>query len=336
MYKYDIYGIGNALVDSEFRVEEQELSQLGVEKGAMTLIDAERRSQLLAGLGELPGKRASGGSAANTMIAAAQMGSRCFYSCKVADDELGQFYLKDLRACHVESNDHHSSANGQATGTCLVLITPDAERSMSTYLGATADLSEAELVVDALVASQYLYIEGYLAASPTGRAAVAKARQAAREAGVKIALTLSDVNMIRFCRDGLEEMWGDGVDLLFSNEDEAKLMFDASDLSEVIAPLQARTKSFVITRGKDGALVWDGSQVTEVAAEPVKPLDTNGAGDMFAGAVLHCVTKGLNLATAAKLGTLAAGQLILHFGPRLPSEETKAVSEKFMANLSYR
>ena len=207
---------------------------------------------------------------------------------------------------------------------------------MSTYLGATADLSEAELVVDALVASQYLYIEGYLAASPTGRAAVAKARQAAREAGVKIALTLSDVNMIRFCRDGLEEMWGDGVDLLFSNEDEAKLMFDASDLSEVIAPLQARTKSFVITRGKDGALVWDGSHVTEVAAEPVKPLDTNGAGDMFAGAVLHCVTKGLNLATAAKLGTLAAGQLILHFGPRLPSEETKAVSEKFMANLSYR
>jgi sugar/nucleoside kinase (ribokinase family) len=333
MQQYDIYGIGNALVDSEFRVEDRELANLGVEKGTMTLIDADRRAALLQGLGELPGKRASGGSAANSMIAAAQMGSRCFYSCKVAPDELGEFYLRDLRACAVASNDHHSASNGHATGTCLVLITPDAERSMSTYLGATADLSEAELVLEALVKSKYFYIEGYLSASSTGRRAVAVARQAAREAGVKIALTLSDVNMIRFCRDGLEELWGDGVDLLFSNEEEAKLMFGVEDVRQVVEPLQRRAGSFVITRGKDGALVWDGQQVVEVAATPVKPLDTNGAGDMFAGAVLSCLTRGLNLATAAKLGTLAAGELIQHFGPRLPSEVTAKIHRDFLGRL---
>lgn len=333
MRHYDVYAVGNALVDSEFRVEEQELTRLGVEKGAMTLIDAERRAELLRGLGELPGKRASGGSAANSMIAAAQMGARCFYSCKVAQDELGQFYLQDLKACQVESNQHHSSANGHSTGTCLVLITPDAERSMSTYLGATADLSEAELELDALARSQYLYIEGYLAASPTGRQAVQVARATARQAGVKIALTLSDVNMIRFCREGLEEMMGDGVDLLFSNEEEAKLLFGASDVAGVVEPMKALAGTFVITRGKDGALVWDGSRVIEVAAAPVKPLDTNGAGDMFAGAVLSCVTKGMNLATAAKLGTLTAGELIQHFGPRLPTEVTERVHRQFMGSL---
>ncbi|MDP1561624.1 MAG: adenosine kinase [Pirellulaceae bacterium] len=335
MRKYDIYGIGNALVDSEFRVDERELASLNVEKGTMTLIDADRRAELLRGLGELPGKRASGGSAANSMIAASQMGARCFYSCKVAPDELGEFYLRDLRACAVESNEHHSDPDGHSTGTCLVLITPDAERSMSTYLGATADISSAELVMDALVKSSYFYIEGYLAASPTGRRAVTVARQAARDAGVKIALTLSDVNMIRFCRDGLDELWSDGVDLLFSNEEEAKLMFGVEDVRNVVEPLQQRTKSFVITRGKEGALVWDGQRVVEVAAAPVKPLDTNGAGDMFAGAVLSCLTRGLNLVAAAKLGTLAAGELIQHFGPRLPSEVTSKIHRDFLGRLVY-
>lgn len=335
MRLYDIYGIGNALVDSEFRVDDRELASLNVEKGTMTLIDADRRAELLRGLGELPGKRASGGSAANSMIAAAQMGSRCFYSCKVAPDELGEFYLRDLRACAVESNEHHSDPDGHSTGTCLVLITPDAERSMSTYLGATADISTAELVLDALVKSKYFYIEGYLAASPTGRKAATVARQAARDAGVKIALTLSDVNMIRFCRDGLNELWSDGVDLLFSNEEEAKLMFGVDDVRNVVEPLQQRTKSFVITRGKDGALVWDGQRLVEVAAAPVKPLDTNGAGDMFAGAVLSCLTRGLNLVAAAKLGTLAAGELIQHFGPRLPSEVTSKIHRDFLGRLVY-
>lgn len=333
MRKYDIYGIGNALVDSEYRVDDQELAKLGVEKGTMTLIDADRRAELLRGLGELPGKRASGGSAANSMIAAAQIGASCFYSCKVAPDELGEFYLRDLRACDVESNEHHSEANGHSTGTCLVLITPDAERSMSTYLGATADISSAELVVDALTQSKFFYIEGYLAASPTGRRAVTIARQAARNAGVRIALTLSDVNMIRFCREGMEELWGDGVDLLFSNEEEAKLMFGVDDVRQVVEPMKKRAKSFVITRGKDGALVWDGDRIVEVAAAPVKPLDTNGAGDMFAGSVLGCLSKGLNLATAAKLGTLAAGELIQHFGPRLPSEVTSKIHRDFMGRL---
>lgn len=334
MTKYDIYGIGNALVDSEYRISDEELVSLDVQKGAMTLIDAQRRTELLSQLGELPGHRASGGSAANTMIAAAQMGSKCFYSCKVANDELGQFYLRDLEACDVVSNSNHSASESGSTGTCLVLITPDAERSMSTFLGATSDLSENELVIDALRDSKFLYIEGYLAASPSGRAAVVKARQAAAAANVRVAMTLSDVNMIRFCREGIDEMLGGGVDLLFSNEDEAKMLFDTDDLDEAVEKLKPLAGAFVITRGKHGARVWDGQQLHDVAAAPVKALDTNGAGDMFAGAVLHSLTHGIALPQAAELGCRAAGELIQHFGPRLPVAATQKVLADFADQVS--
>lgn len=332
MANYDIYGIGNALVDSEYRVQDAELESLSVEKGAMTLIDEERRAELLRQLGELPGHRASGGSAANTMIAAAQMGSRCFYSCKVADDELGKFYLKDLADCSVDSNRNHSPSGAGTTGTCLVLITPDAERSMSTYLGATSDLSEKELDLDALGRSRYLYIEGYLAASPTGRKAIAVAREKARQEGVKIAMTLSDVNMIRFCREGIDEMLGDGVDLLFSNQEEAKLMFDTDSLDVAMTRCKDLAKSFVITCGKDGAFTWDGTELTKVDAVPVEALDTNGAGDMFAGAVLHGLTHELNLEQAACLACRCSGELVKHFGPRLPMDVTQQVLASFEAS----
>jgi len=331
MTEFDIYGIGNALVDSEYQISDSELTAMGVEKGAMTLIDEARRSELLQQLGELPGKRASGGSAANTLIGAAQMGAKCFYSCKVANDELGKFYLNDLDECLVKSNSNHSPSDAGSTGTCLVLITPDAERSMSTYLGATSDLSEKELDLDALKKSKYLYIEGYLAASPTGRLAVTQARAAADEAGVAISMTLSDVNMIRFCRDGIDEMLGEGVDLLFSNEEEAKLLFDTEDLAVATENFKKVAKSFVITRGKDGATVWDGSTLTTVPAQPVKALDTNGAGDMFAGAVLYSLTNGLSLAQAAALGCKASGELVQHFGPRLPTDVTKKLLQEFQA-----
>lgn len=332
MSAYDIYGIGNALVDSEYRVEDAELQSLAVEKGAMTLIDEARRSELLQKLGELPGHRASGGSAANTLIAAAQMGSKCFYSCKVADDELGQFYLKDLAECDVDSNRNHSPSDAGSTGTCLVLITPDAERSMNTYLGATSDLSENELDLDALSRARYLYVEGYLAASPTGRQAVSIARQKALESGVKVALTLSDVNMIRFCREGIDEMLGDGVDLLFSNEEEAKLMFDTDDLDVAMESCKSIAKSFVITCGKDGAYTWDGVELTKVDAVPVQALDTNGAGDMFAGAVLHGLTHEMNLEQAASLACRCSGELVKHFGPRLPTDVTQQVLSAFEAS----
>lgn len=332
MSHYDIYGIGNALVDSEYRVEDAELQAMNVEKGAMTLIDEERRAELLSQLGELPGHRASGGSAANTMIAAAQMGSRCFYSCKVADDELGQFYLKDLKECDVDSNKNHSPSGAGATGTCLVLITPDAERSMSTYLGATSDLSKEELDLSALERSKFLYIEGYLAASPTGRQAIAVARETAKAKGVKIAMTLSDVNMIRFCREGIDEMLGDGVDLLFANEEEARLMFDTEDLDQAMAKCKEVAQAFVITCGKDGAYTWDGQELTKIDAVAVQALDTNGAGDMFAGAVLHGLTHEMNLEQAAALACRCSGELVKHFGPRLPMDVTRQVLAAFQAS----
>lgn len=327
MAKYDIYAIGNALVDSEYTVDDQKLEQVGVDKGAMTLIDLERRTELLSHFEASQAKKASGGSAANTLIAAAQMGSKCFYSCKVADDDLGHFYMNDLEACDVDTNSNHVPKDAGTTGTCLVLITPDAQRSMSTYLGATADLSKNELVPQSISDSKYLYIEGYLAASPTGCEAVTEARKVASQAGVKQVITLSDVNMVKFCREGLDGMIGDGVDLLFSNEDEIKLMYDTQDLDEAAEKVKSIAKQFVITLGAEGAMYFDGQNIGRVEADKVEAIDTNGAGDMFAGAVLHALGTGETLEAACKLGCKASGELVKHFGPRLPADATVRVLE---------
>lgn len=327
MAKYDIYAIGNALVDSEFAVDDAKLQEVGVDKGAMTLIDLDRRTELLSHFDAGDAKKASGGSAANTLIAAAQMGSKCFYSCKVADDDLGHFYMNDLEACDVDTNSNHVPKDAGTTGTCLVLITPDAQRSMSTYLGATADLSKNELVPEAIADSNYLYIEGYLAASPTGCEAVAEARKVATEAGVTQVITLSDINMVKFCREGLDGMIGSGVDLLFSNEDEIKLMYDTEDLGEAAEKVKSIAKQFVITLGAKGAMYFDGENSGHVDADKVDAIDTNGAGDMFAGAVLHALATGENLETACKLGCKASGELVKYYGPRLPTDATVRVLE---------
>ena len=214
------------------------------------------------------------------------------------------------------------------TGTCLVLITPDAQRSMSTYLGATADLSKNELVPEAIGDSKFLYIEGYLAASPTGCEAVSEARKVATAAGdVTQVITLSDVNMVKFCREGLDGMIGEGVDLLFSNEDEIKLMYDTEDLDLAAEKVKSIAKQFVVTLGAKGAMYFDGQNFGHVDADKVDAIDTNGAGDMFAGAVMHALATGESLENACRLGCKASGELVKHFGPRLPAEATVRVLE---------
>jgi len=230
MKKYHVYGVGNALVDMEFEVEDAFFDKNNIEKGVMTLVDEARQHELIGQLDAFEGKKASGGSAANTLIALSYFGGCAFYSCKVSSDELGDFYVQDMQAAGVDSNVGDGRKEG-ITGKCLVMVTPDAERTMNTYLGITETFSVDELHQDALRDAEYLYIEGYLVTSSTGRHAAIEARKIAEEAGVKTALTFSDPAMVEFFKDGLAEMIGNKVDLLFCNEAEAKSWAGTDDFT---------------------------------------------------------------------------------------------------------
>ena len=317
MSHYDLYAIGNALVDSEYEVSDAQLKSMGVDKRHMTLIDTPRRAQLLEHVKALTPRQTGGGSAGNTVVALAQLGGKAFYSCKVAHDALGDFYVKDLQARGVDTNLNHTRASEGQTGSCLVLVTPDAERSMCTFLGVSAELDDAALHPKDIEKSKIYYMEGYLAASPTGLAAALKGRQIAREAGVALALTLSDVSMIQFCKAGLDAMLGDGVDYLFCNQEEAQVWCDSQDLNVVKETLKKLAKMVCLTRGPDGSEIITAQNSWHVPAEKVQAIDTNGAGDMFAGAFLYAITRGYSPEQAANLGNHAAAAVVSQHGNRL-------------------
>lgn len=323
MHQYDLYGIGAALLDTEIEVSDDDLQSLGVDKGVMTLVDDHRQHQLVSALSDhlVTAKRACGGSGANTVIAASYFGLSTFYSCKVAADENGDFYRADLADAGVAYPGTLREAEPGVTGKCLVLITPDAERSMNTFLGISAGLSTAELDIEALSASRWAYIEGYLVSSPTGKAAAIELRQAAERAGVKTSLSLSDPAMVHLFHDGLREMIGDGVDLLFCNRDEALGFSGADSVSAAAEGLKAHCRSFAITLGAEGALLWDGEREYRVAAPKVHAIDTNGAGDMFAGAFLYGINRGMSFEEAGELACRAAGQVVSQYGPRLRPDQ---------------
>ena len=315
--KYDVYGIGNALVDMEFEVSADFLQKASIEKGLMTLVDENRQTEIINTLHGIQHKRSCGGSAANTMIAVSQFGGKSFYSCKVASDETGDFYFKDLMDNGVETNLSSSSLEPGVTGKCIVLITPDADRTMNTFLGITQTLSTKELIEDNIKNSHYVYIEGYLVASPTGKEAAIKAKKIADTHNVKTALTFSDVNMVNFFADGLKEMIGSGVDLLFCNEAEALAYTKASNVEEAAVLLKKVAKTFAITMGAKGAMLFDGKREIYVVTMPVVAIDTNGAGDLFAGAFLYAINNGMNFPEAAKLGCMSSSLLVTQFGARL-------------------
>lgn len=329
MKRYQIYGLGNALVDMEYEVTPETLAELKTEKGVMTLVDEAHQQEMLEKLREKSVKRGSGGSAANSVIAVAQFGGRAFYSCKVADDEAGDFYIQDLNRSGVDTNLNLDQRERGVTGKCLVFVTPDADRTMNTFLGITADISRNELELDALKNSDYLYAEGYLVTSQNGRDAVTYAREVAASSGVKTALSLSDPNIVKFFREGLMEMIGDGVDLLFANESEALGMAQTEDLETALSYLERLATRFVVTRGPDGALVFDGQQRIAVEGHPVKAVDTVGAGDMFAGAFLYGITHGMEETQAARLASFASSRLVTSFGPRLSMEQTQQILRDF-------
>lgn len=322
---YDVYGLGNALVDIEFEISADVLHDIGVEKGVMTLIDEEQQFQLVEQLQGNHRKRSCGGSAANTMIAISQFGGKAFYSCKVGPDETGQFYLDDLQAFGVATNPQPVAQRQGITGKCLVFVTPDADRTMNTFLGTTATFSSEELDQDAIVQSMYTYIEGYLVSSPTGQQAAVKAREIAQAAGKKVSLSLSDPNMVRFFKPQLLEIIGEGIDLIFANEHEALGLAETDRLEEAIAYLKTLSNGFAITRGSQGSIVYDGTQLTEIAPTPVQAIDTVGAGDMYAGGVLYGITHGFSLAEGGVLGSRASAELVTDLGPRMDTDKVQRI-----------
>ncbi len=324
MAKYDVYGIGNALVDMEYEIEVADLETLGIDKGVMTLVDEQCQLRMMDHLAAHPHQRSSGGSAANSMIAVRQFGGTSFYSCKVAEDDLGHFYMKDLLDGGVDTN-HHTEKEAGHTGRCVVLVTPDSDRTLCTFLGISGELSTKELVEDALRDSAYFYMEGYLVTSETARQACIAAKRVAEAAGVKTAISLSDPNMVRFFKAGLLEMIGSGVDLLFANEDEAKGVVGTADLDSAIDYLKTLSQEFVITRGSKGALVWDGQTLIDIDPVKVKAVDTVGAGDMFAGAFLYGRGQGWDHRRAGALASAASAKLVTSLGPRMSAAETQAV-----------
>jgi len=325
MNQYHIYGIGAALVDTEIEVSDAELQSFGIDKGVMTLVDENRQHELMDKLSNhlIASKRASGGSGANSIIAASYFGANTFYSCKIADDENGKFYANDMQAANVAMP--NGLANTGITGKCLVMITPDAERTMNTFLGISETVSSAELDHDAIKNADYVYIEGYLVSSETGRAAAIECRKIAEANNIKTSLSLSDPAMVQFFHDGLTKMIGDKVDLLFCNLDEALAFTKTDNLDAASNALKAISNEFVVTLGSKGALVYDGSSSINIAPCETNAIDTNGAGDMFAGAFLYALTQGHTHEQAGNLASLAASKVVSQFGPRLKPEEHKII-----------
>lgn len=331
--KYQVYGLGNALVDAEFEVSDTFLESHGIEKGLMTLIDEAQQEILLVDLNEKFGlkKRTGGGSAANTLVSMSQFGGQTFYACKVADDMTGDFYMKDLSIAGVETKLDQVKGNG-VTGKCIVMITDDAERTMNTFLGITSDFSVSDLHLEELIQSEYIYIEGYLVTSDVSRNAAIQARKVAKENNVKTAFTFSDPAMVTYFKEGVAEIIGDGVDVLFSNEEEALTYSGKNTLDEAIVELSKIADKVIITLGNKGAKIInsDNSSI-DIAPVKVKAIDTNGAGDMFAGAFMYGLTNGMTDQKSGDLASEAAAGVVTIFGARMDKQTQQALLAKHIS-----
>jgi sugar/nucleoside kinase (ribokinase family) len=310
----DVLGIGNAIVDILAHTDDAVLAEEGLPKGSMTLIDAERADAIYARMG--PAVEVSGGSVANSIVGAASLGSRAAYIGKVHDDEFGRVFAHDIRAAGVHF-ETPLATGGAPTARCLILVTPDAHRTMSTHLGACVELGPGDIDEDLVARAAVTYLEGYLWDPPQAKEAFRVAMAAARRAGRQVALTLSDSFCVERHRDEFRALVDGEVDVLFANEMELLSLYQVPDLASAVDAVRGRCEIALVTRSEHGSMVVTADEVTEVPAHPVTRLvDTTGAGDLFAAGFLHGLTHGLPHAQSAALGALAAAEIISHFGAR--------------------
>ena len=316
---YAVYAAGNALVDITVSTAEAFLVQHGLKKGTMTLVSKEKQEKLLSALASVSHVQQSGGSAANTLVALSQLGPKSFYACKVGDDPLGHFYLQNLRESGVLSAENKALYKGGTTGTCLVCVTPDAERTMCTFLGVTQHFSKDILDTDALRHATWLYMEGYLFMGEKSREALRTAYAFSQKEGVRTALSLSDPAVVAHSRTQLLELLNTKVDLLFCNTEEAQLLTQQQEIRNILECLRTYADQFVVTQGSQGAWACDGYEQQHIPSYPAAPVDTNGAGDMFAGVCLYGLVSGKSLFEAADMAALASARLVETPGARLAS-----------------
>jgi len=324
--KYDVLGIGNAIFDVLVRTDEKFLADHGMTKGGMALIDEARAASIYRDMG--PATEMSGGSAANTIVGIANLGARAAYVGKVKDDQIGKLYAHDIRAAGV-AYDTKPASGGPATGCSYILVTPDGERTMNTYLGAAQDLTVADIDPAQIEASRIVYLEGYLWDPKNAKEAFVKAATIAHGAGRQVALTLSDSFCVDRYRDEFLELMRNGtVDLIFANESELHSLYQTADFDTALKQLSADTKLGVVTRSEKGCVVASKDGVVAVPAFPIREMvDTTGAGDLFAAGFLFGLVRNAGHENAGRLGGLAAAEVIQHIGAR-PQVSLKELAQQ--------
>lgn len=326
---YDVTAVGNAIVDVLAPCEPAFLDAQGLTAGSMQLVDADQSAALYAAM--QAGVEASGGSAGNTVAGVGGFGGRAAYIGKVADDQLGGVFAHDIRAAGVHFDTPalaDGAATGHATGVCMINVTPDGQRTMCTFLGAANQLTVADIDADLIGASAIVYLEGYLFDPAPARAAFEAAAAAAHAAGRKVAITLSDSFVVHRWRAELLAFIEASADIVLANEAELAALFETEDFDAAAARLASMVDVAAVTRGAGGSVVISGDQRVAVAAFPVdKVIDTTGAGDQYAAGLLLGLARGLSLEDAGKLGSLAASEVIAHWGPR-PMTSLKTLAEE--------
>jgi adenosine kinase len=324
--KYDVLGIGNAIFDVLVRADESFLAAHGMTKGGMALIDEARAASIYRDMG--PATEMSGGSAANTIVGVSSLGARAAYVGKVKDDQIGRLYTHDIRAAGV-AFETKPAADGPATGCSYILVTPDGERTMNTYLGAAQELTPADIDAAQVAASAIVYLEGYLWDPKNAKDAFVKASTIAHDAGRQVALTLSDSFCVdRYRGEFLDLMRSGTVDLVFANEAELRSLYQTADFDTALTQLRSDVKLGVVTRSEKGCVVASTDGVSAVPAFPIeKMVDTTGAGDLFAAGFLFGLVRGAGHENAGRLGALAAAEVIQHIGAR-PQVSLKELAQQ--------
>jgi hypothetical protein len=318
---FDVYGVGNSLVDIQAQVSEATVAALGFPKGSMTLVDEATQAKVLGSVAGVPFHRCAGGSAANTILGIADFGGKTAYAGKTADDELGRFFLQDMRQIGVSIE--VPPAGGQ-TGTCVILITPDAQRTMLTHLGVSATLGPDDIDGKQIAQSKYVYIEGYLFAGSTTRDAALLAIAHAKAAGVKVAFTISDPFLIADHREEFWELIRGPVDLLFCNLQEAQSLTGLDDAVECAREIHRHAENVALTLGANGSIVMHQGEVLPIEGVEMEAIDTTGAGDMYAAGLLYGITAGLTWRSAGRLASHAAARICSQLGARLERPFTAA------------
>ena len=320
---HDITAIGNALVDTQFKVEQGFLDEIGMKPDEMVIQSRDEQNAILdklLGL-DLESVVDCGGSATNSLVAASYFGSSCRHVCKLNDDEDGNKYLKSLSEAGIDHIGISSNDQSTPTGKCLVLVTPDAARTMCSTLGISEYLSEEDVNLEYIQKSKVFYIEGYMVTSDSNFNSVIKSLDSLKGFGTKKALSLSNDGIVHGFRDRFEEILTYGIDFVFGNRDEALAITGAENIGDAIEALKEKDFTTVITDGPDGSLIITGENVIKNNGLEVKAVDTNGAGDMFAGAFMHAMLGGKELRECGSFANLAASKIVQTFGPRLKKEE---------------